>query len=181
MFSFSYIKAELILSIIIFPHLCFAQGQTQQVGDLLQVAIPVIALGTTLTHDNETAGAKQLFKAMVVTQVSTIALKQITHERRPNGHCCDSFPSAHTAMAFTGASFIHKRYGLKYAIPAYVAATYVGYSRVHVKAHYTKDVLAGAALGAASSFYFTKPYKGFSVEPTAYRGGGLGVSLSKTW
>ena len=80
MFSFSYIKAELILGIIIFPHLCFAQGQTQQVGDLLQVAIPVIALGATLTHDNETAGAKQLFKAMVVTQVSTIALKQITHE-----------------------------------------------------------------------------------------------------
>lgn len=84
-------------------------------------------------------------------------------------------------MAFTGASFIHKRYGLKYAIPAYVAATYVGYSRVHVKAHYTKDVLAGAALGAASSFYFTKPYKGVSVEPTAYRDGGLGLSLSKTW
>lgn len=178
-----FLRANLliIISLSFCPSSSFANSQTQQAGDLLQVAIPVIALGTTLTHDHETAGAKQLFKAMVTTQLGTIALKQITHERRPNGHCCDSFPSAHTAMAFTGASFIHKRYGLKYAMPAYVAATYVGYSRVHVKAHYTKDVLAGAALGAASSFYFTKPYKGFSVEPTAYKGGGVGLSLSKTW
>jgi hypothetical protein len=32
-----------------------------------------------------------------------------------------------------GASFIHERYGLKYAIPAYVAASFVGYSRVESK------------------------------------------------
>ena len=178
---FVRVSLLLMVSLSICPSVSLAKSQTQQAGDLLQVAIPVIALGATLTHDHETDGAKQLVKAMVTTQLSTIALKKITHEQRPNGHCCDSFPSAHTAMAFTGASFIHKRYGLKYAIPAYVAATYVGYSRVHVKAHYTKDVLAGDALGAASSFYFTKPYKGFNVEPTAYRGGGLGVSLSKTW
>ena len=181
MLNLSRTSLLLAISMSVCPSLSSAKNQTQQAGDLLQVAIPAIALGTTLTHDHETDGVKQLFKAMVTTQLATIALKQMTHERRPNGHCCDSFPSAHTAMAFTGASFIHKRYGLKYALPAYLGATYVGYSRVHVKAHYTKDVLAGAALGVASSFYFTKPYKGFSVEPTAYKGGGLGLNLSKTW
>lgn len=79
-----------------------------------------------------------------------------------------------------GASFIHERYGLEYAIPAYVAATFVGYSRVQAKKHYIHDVLAGAALGSATSFYFTKPYKGATVTPVA-DSGFYGVVVSSDW
>jgi membrane-associated phospholipid phosphatase len=46
--------------------------------------------------------------------------------------------------------------------------------------HYTVDVVAGAAIGIASSFIFTKPYKGFEVTPLAANGI-YGVAISKRW
>jgi membrane-associated phospholipid phosphatase len=46
--------------------------------------------------------------------------------------------------------------------------------------HYTSDVVAGAAIGIASSFYFTKKYKGFEIKPVADKGS-YSVSISKMW
>ena len=79
-------------------------------------------------------------------------------KERPNGRDEDYFPSGHTSMAFQGASFIHKRYGLEYSIPAYIGAGFVAYSRVEADEHDVADVVAGAALGIASSMYLTKSY-----------------------
>lgn len=87
----------------------------------------------------------------------THGLKRTIDKERPNGGR-HSFPSGHTSAAFQGASFIHKRYGAKYAIPAYVGATFVGYSRIQADKHDMTDVLAGAAIGTLSSWYFTKEY-----------------------
>jgi len=79
-----------------------------------------------------------------------------------------------------GAAFIHQRYGWEYGIPAYVAASYVAYSRVQADKHFVEDVIAGAAIGIFSSLYFTTPYKGFDVTPLV--GNGVyGVSVSSTW
>ena len=85
-------------------------------------------------------------------------LKFTINKERPNGEGDDSFPSMHTSAAFQGATFIHKRYGLKYSIPAYVGAGFVAYSRIESDQHDATDVLAGAALGIASSLYLTKSY-----------------------
>lgn len=74
-----------------------------------------------------------------------------------------------------GAGFIHERYGWKYAIPAYVA-----YNRVQADKHYTEDVVAGAVTGTLSSFYFTEPYKGFSITPVAEKDF-YGVNISRAW
>ena len=68
----------------------------------------------------------------------------------------DAFPSGHASSAFQGAAFIQRRYGIKQAWPAYVLATYTGWTRVDADKHDTTDVLAGAALGIASSFVFAK-------------------------
>ncbi len=155
-------------------------NQIENAGTAVQILIPAIALGTTIVHEDGHDGTVQFFKSLAASQITTEVLKNVTHERRPNGGCCKSFPSGHTSAAFMGASFIHKRYGLRYAIPAYLGATFVGYSRVQAKKHYTHDVLAGAAIGTLSSFYFTKPYKGFTVSPMAEKGG-LGLSLGKEW
>lgn len=46
--------------------------------------------------------------------------------------------------------------------------------------HFTVDVVAGAAIGIASSFIFTKPYKGFVVTPVAVNGF-YGIGISKQW
>ncbi len=70
-----------------------------------------------------------------------------------------SFPSGHASAAFSGASFIQKRYGWQYGIPAYLAASFVGYSRVEADQHYVEDVLAGAAIGIISTFIFADSYQ----------------------
>ena len=62
---------------------------------------------------------------------------------------------------------MRKRYGWEYGVPAYAAATFVGYSRVESKQHFTKDVVAGAGIGILSSYIFTKPYKGWNIQADA--------------
>ena len=70
-----------------------------------------------------------------------------------------SFPSGHTSAASSGASFIQKRYGWQCGIPAYLAASFVGWSRVEADQHYIEDVLAGAAIGFVGTYIFTENYK----------------------
>ena len=52
---------------------------------------------------------------------------------------------------------MHHRYGLKYGAPAYLVASYVGYSRVKNTKHWKTDVIAGAALAVAASTSFASP------------------------
>ena len=99
---------------------------------------------------------------------------------RPDGDCCDSFPSGHASFTFMGASFLQRRYGWKYGLPAYAAATFVAYSRVEADRHFVEDVVAGAAIGFLSSYYFTTRYPGVSIIPVARRDF-AGVTFSMQW
>jgi len=155
-----------------------ASDNIKQAGDIFAAIIPSVAYGATFYLDDK-EGRNQFYKAFATNLGITFALKYSVNETRPNGDKY-SFPSGHTSVAFQGAAFIHKRYGIKYAIPAYIGATFVGYSRVESNNHYTKDVVAGAAIGVLSSFYFTKQYKGFSITPVV-SSGNYGFSVSKRW
>lgn len=149
----------------------------EKAGDIVQIAIPAIAYGTTFYLDDK-EGRNQFYKGFATNFAVTHSLKHAINKERPNGGN-HSFPSGHTSAAFQGASFIHKRYGAKYAIPAYVGATFVGYSRVQADKHDTTDVLAGAVIGTLSSWYFTKEYDNATVvlnaSPDYY---GLSVHLT---
>ena len=115
-------------------------------------------------------GVLQLALATGVVQGAAQGLKLVTHEPRPNGSCCASFPSGHTSAAFTGAAFIQFRYGLLYSIPLYLGSCYVAYSRVKVKAHYLHDVAFGAALGVAGTYLSTTTYKDKQLSLVVDRG-----------
>jgi len=60
-----------------------------------------------------------------------------------------SFPSGHTTAAFSAATVFAYEYKDEILIPviAYSAASLVGISRITQNAHWTSDVVAGAALG----------------------------------
>lgn len=126
-------------------------------GDVLAVGIPVAALATTLI-EKDYQGTKQLFFSGATSLAATYLLKAAVRKERPDGSNKYSFPSAHTAAAFTGATFLQRRYGWKLGVPAYILSTYVAWSRVYAKKHDIWDVAAGAALGVAGSFVFTRPF-----------------------
>jgi len=169
----------MIICVSIFPaHRADASGTIEKTGDVLQILIPGIAYGSTFYLD-DSDGRDQFYKSFATNLAITHGLKNIVNHKRPNGSD-KSFPSGHASAAFQGASFIHKRYGLKYAVPAYIGAFFVGYSRVQSNKHYIEDVIAGAGIGIASSFYFTRSYKGFNVTPVA-NNGTYGLSISRQW
>jgi membrane-associated phospholipid phosphatase len=64
-----------------------------------------------------------------------------------------SFPSGHTSTAFATATSVSLCYPKWYIIvPAYAYAGTVGYSRMHLGAHYPSDVIIGALIGTGSAY-----------------------------
>ena len=157
-----------------------SEDQIEQAGDWLQIALPSLAYASTFYKDDD-QGRMQFYKSFGTNLAVTHSLKALVKKRRPKGRSVDSFPSGHTSAAFQGAAFIHKRYDKPYwTIPAYLAASFVGYSRIDADKHDTTDVLVGAALGIASSWYFTETWQGFQVTPVAF-GNGLAISFRSEW
>ena len=154
----------MIILIVVLSGTLFSKSNTEKIGDMLAISIPVIAYGSTFYMDDE-EGRGEFYWAYGTTMLTTNVLKYTVREKRPDTDTRDSFPSGHTSSAFSGASFVHRRYGLEYALPLYVGAIYTAYSRVHVNRHHPRDVVAGAALGMLSSWYFVDPLQKLSVTP----------------
>lgn len=147
-------------------------------GDVLQYVLPATAAGMALVNKDE-KGALQFGGSAALTVGLTYGLKYTVNEDRPNGGS-RSFPSMHASISFSSAEFIRKRYGWEYGVPAYVAATFVAYSRVECREHYTHDVIAGAAIGMVSSHLLTTPFKGLQIQPDV-NGKYWGLRLSCAW
>lgn len=148
-------------------------------GDLLRLAIPAAALALTVRRDDR-QGRRQFYKSFGMNVAATWALKETVDKKRPDGSGSDAFPSGHSSMAFQGAAFIHRRYGIKSAWPAYALATYVAWTRVDANQHDEVDVIGGAALGIASSFLLTKRDPRFNVA-TTFGPDTIGISISGTF
>lgn len=158
----------------------YATANTEDTtADILRVALPAAAWGMTQYFADD-EGSTQFYYSFASTIATTYALKAVIDKNRPDGSDNDSFPSGHTSMAFQGAAFMQRRYGWKYGAPAYALATYVGYSRVNNDHHDTSDVLAGALIGIAASYWFAEPFYGVQVTPTAGLNG-VGFQLAAKW
>ena len=104
------------------------------------VAVVLLADGTT-----------QIFKDLVqrIRPCHVFQQVQLLH----GAVCTDSFsfPSNHASNTFALAAFISYNYRML-AIPSFLIASLVGYSRIYLTAHYPTDVLAGAAWGMLLGF-----------------------------
>ena len=147
-------------------NLCAQKTAVETSGDILQIALPATAALSTFIYKDGTKPTWQFAKSMLVSFGATHILKRTINRQRPNGGDY-SFPSGHTSAAFTGAAFIHKRYGIEYGIPAYALASYAGWTRVDSNKHYWTDIAGGAIVGFVSAFLFTKTYENpnLSINP----------------
>ena len=126
-------------------------------GDALVIAMPLATL-TAIIVERDWQGLKQAAFSTATTLGASYLLKYTVHKMRPDRSDNHAFPSAHTSIMFANAAFVQRRYGWKFGVPAYMLATYVGWSRTYAKKHDWWDVVAGAAIGAGSSYIFTRPF-----------------------
>jgi len=165
-----------LLFILSWSQSAFA-NQYELAGDVVQWILPMSALSLSYIEE-DVDGSTQFVKSFSATAGITYSVKLGVNRQRPNG-ADYSFPSGHTSASFSSAAFIHQRYGYKKGRIAYLAAMYVGWSRIQANKHYTTDVLAGAALGTLSSFFFTSA-KDVDVITYGDREG-VGVNIRYKW
>lgn len=90
-----------------------------------------------------------------------------------------SAPSGHTAMAFALATALSDEiHNLWVTLGLYTAATATGWSRVNDNAHWTSDVVAGAALGIISAKFVSDRLRLFGLRSPLVGASPTGVSLS---
>jgi membrane-associated phospholipid phosphatase len=84
-----------------------------------------------------------------------------------------SFPSGHATQAFAVATVISEHYdSLWITLSAYGLASTVGYARLNNDAHWTSDVLAGAAIGTFVGHVvvqFNQHHRNISLQPVIER------------
>ena len=145
----------------------FAQARTkstvEKIGDYMQVIVPTYAFGMAM-NEEDWNGAKQFGYSFAAMEAAVYGLKYSIHERRPNRANDHSFPSGHTAAAMTGASFIHKRYGIKRAVVPYLMTGFTAYSRVDANKHWWWDTVAGAAISGLITWTIVDSYDGVRVS-----------------
>ena len=103
------------------------------------------------------------------------AVKMATSVERPDGSNHHSFPSGHTATAFTGAHILFKEYrdvSPWIGIAGYATATTVGAMRILNRKHWLSDVMAGAGVGILCAEI------GYMLLPVFHRV--IGVEETKT-
>lgn len=150
--------------------------------DIVAMALPAAALVGTLCM-RDWKGLLQGVETAAVTAAITLALKYTVKERRPDGSDWHSFPSGHTAVSFATATYLTRRYGWKFGVPAYILSTYVAWGRCFSRQHWVWDCVVGAAVGTGSALIFTTPFArkhNLQLAPVA-DGNSVGVYASLTF
>jgi membrane-associated phospholipid phosphatase len=134
----------------------------------VEVIAPVVgglALAGVLAHNRPLERvAVRTAEGVAIATVATQLTKYAVARVRPYadgdldaydfgyGHATPSFPSGHTAAAFALATALGDASGRKWArIALWAVAAGTGWARVAQQAHWTTDVLAGAAVGIGSA------------------------------
>lgn len=130
----------------------------ESAGTDVAIALPLIAGGISAAK-GDWNGTGELFLDTAATVGTAFAFKYAFHEERPDHSDNKSFPSDTAALAFAPAQYLWDRYGWQYGVPAYLAAGFVGYSRVEAKQHHWWDVAASAGIAFGYSKFITTRYQ----------------------
>ena len=171
MYKSAYFLLVLVVCILFSPNVKAQNTTIEDGGDIALIALPAATLVTTAIL-GDFKGSWQFTKGFILNQALTFGLKAGINKTRPDGSDRNSFPSGHTSTVFQSASFIHRRYGVVYSLPAYAIAGFTAVSRLYAERHDGFDILAGAVVGIGSSYLFTTPYQQEHMELTFNGGDG---------
>lgn len=153
---------------------------TETTTDIAMFAPALVGAGVALSK-GDYKGLLQLGESLVASVAVSYALKYTVKKERPDGSDRHSFPSNHSGFSFAGATFLQKRYGWKWGVPAYIVSGYVAWGRVYSRKHDAWDVIAGAAIGVGSGLLFTTKYAkkhDIALSPVVGSDGSCGIYFS---
>ena len=131
------------------------------------IILPAVPIGLFINYKvcdckDKLYNSINIGSSIVITTATSLILKEIIKEQRPykrydfienitnpSGY---SMPSMHAATAFslaTSVTLIEPKYYI--IIPAYLWASLVAYSRLHLGVHTFSDVIVGATVGTGIS------------------------------
>lgn len=126
-------------------------GNTVTLGS---AALALAAIGHVAGSPRLSGTGIDMTRALIYSGVMVSALKVTVHRTRPNGEPY-SFPSGHSAAAFSVAPVIGQRFGRGAGVLAYGLAAATGMGRIEDRKHFLSDVAFGAAIGTASGLAVT--------------------------
>ncbi|MFT3903878.1 MAG: phosphatase PAP2 family protein [Niabella sp.] len=129
-----------------------------RLDDYTQYAPAVLVYGLNAAGIKGKHNFKDRTIIYATSQVISFALvnplKRIVKEERPDGSDKHSFPSGHTATAFSAAHFMFREYKDTHfwlSISGYSLAAFTGVYRTLNDKHWVSDVVAGAGFGILST------------------------------
>ena len=131
----------------------------------ISVATPLLIYSLGIINNDSVAKQKALFigETFLVSAFITVVSKKIIKTNRPYEtypilqpvvtEASYAMPSGHTSTAFATATSLSLAYPKWYVVaPSFIWAGTIGYSRMHLGAHYPSDVVVGALVGSGSAF-----------------------------
>ena len=132
--------------------------QSTHIDDYIQYlpALAVFSLDAAGLKGKNKPQQQLLLYALANVSAAVIVkpMKGIIGRARPDKSDFRSFPSGHTSTAFVAAEFLHQEYGHYspwISAAGYATAAATGYIRLYNNQHWLGDVMAGAAIGMAST------------------------------
>jgi membrane-associated phospholipid phosphatase len=154
----------------------FKPGQViGSLGTLMGTSVAVYAVGRIRDQPRASHVGMDLIRSLAIAEGLTQTLKYTTRRERPDGSGATSFPSGHAADTFAFATALERHLGWRFAVPAYVLASYVGISRLPANRHWLSDTVFGAAVGIIAGRTVTTPDRDkypIAIVPLT---GGVGV------
>jgi membrane-associated phospholipid phosphatase len=153
-------------------HTFFLPGKHLSGVALAGTTATIYAVGRLADKPKVSHLGMDLIRALAVNQVLTEVIKHSVHRPRPDGTDNLSFPSGHASSTFAFATALERHLSWRFAVPAYVFASYVASSRLHDNRHYLSDVVFGATIGIISGRTVTRHGRtNFSLAVVPTRGG----------
>jgi len=158
----------IFIILLFIPQISFSwnfNNAFESYGDTAQIIMPLSALYISIS-EKDYKGSLQFSESFTFAHGSTLLLKNIIKEKRPDGKS-NLFLMAYMS-AFSSAAFIDQRYNKTYKYWYYGTAVLVGISMITSRRHYTHDVMAGALIGIYSNKIFTKKINKTNLSITPY-------------
>lgn len=177
-------KAYLAIILLLIQIRSFAQREyVERSADILCLAPAVTGLAKACAEDDWQGVLKLGLSSATGIALNyglnaSIAKDRPQMPENPGWSDRHSFPSTHTMAAFDGSTFLIRRYGWKWGVPAYAVSTYVAWSRIHSGQHNIWDILGGAAVGVGSALLYTRPRikdKELVIAPATFGDGACGL------